>query len=73
MRGKVEEVPAEALRVLESASRQRAGVVLAELIENAIAHLGGGGIRKGDCHHLARLVHLRKQAQESLGEQSGFA
>ena len=60
-------------RVLERAARQRAGIVLPELIENAIAHLGGGSVGKGDGDHLAGLVDLGEQAQKSLREQSGFA
>ena len=73
LRGQIKQIPAEALRMFESAPRQRAGVILAQLVEDAIAHLGGGGIRKGDRYNLARLVYLGKQAKKPLGKQGGFA
>jgi hypothetical protein len=36
-----------------------------KLIENAIAHLGGGGVGEGDGDHLAGLVDLGQQAEKA--------
>jgi hypothetical protein len=42
-------------------------------VENAVAHLGGGGVGEGDGDHLAGLVYLSEQGEEALGQQRGFA
>ena len=74
MRGEIEEIPAERLRVLERAAREwGSGSCFRELVENAVAHLGRGGLGEGDGDDLAGLVDFGEQAQKALGEEGGFA
>jgi len=49
------------------------GFIASQFIQNPVAHLGGGGVGKGNGHHLPRLFHLGQQTQKALGEKSRFA
>ena len=42
---------------------------LSQLIENPIAHLGGGGVGEGNGDDLAGLIHLAQQAEKAFGKQ----
>ncbi len=46
---------------------------LLQFAQNAMAHLGGCGIGKGDGHHLARLIDLAQQPQKAPSQQIGLA
>jgi hypothetical protein len=41
--------------------------------QDAVSHLGGGGLGKSDGNDLTRLIHFRQKAQKSAGEQIRLA
>ena len=43
-----------------------------QLVENPIAHLGGGGVGEGNGDDLAGFIHLAQQLKKAAGEQFGF-
>ena len=73
MRGKIEKIPAKRLRALKGAGRDGAGLVLPEVVENAVAHFSRGSVGEGDGDDLAGLVDLGEQSEKPLREERGFS
>ncbi len=83
--GQVEQLPAERLGVQQCAMGERIHREFVCLrrgrsrrrfpvrVEDAVAHLGGGGFGEGDGDDLAGLLDLGQQAQKAAGEQVGLA
>ena len=66
LRGKIEEVPAQYLRVFERTPGDRAGFVLSQLVENTVAHLRRSRVGKGDGEYLPGFVNLGEQTKKPL-------
>jgi hypothetical protein len=71
--GQIEELPSEGVGAVEGAAGERAWVGVTKLVENAIAHLGGGGVGEGDGDDLAGIVDRGQQGEKALGQKGGFA
>ena len=84
--GLIKEIPAKGLGVKECATgkglhgegvvRSGCGIRLCggfEFGEDAVAHLGGGGLCEGNGDDLAWIFNLREQAEEAASEEFGFA
>src|ERR1700722_4852196 len=68
LRGQVEQVPAESLRMGERGASEWGRMFATQFVEDAVAHFGGGGVCEGDSYNLGGVVDQRKQAEKALGE-----
>src|ERR1019366_10348033 len=86
LRGKVEELPIKRARALQCAERESVhgklvdcgcwmsvGCGLFKLRQNAVAHLSGRSLGKGDSNDMGGVVHLGKQAQKAARKQVRLA